>query len=75
MVGCGWVRFEELVGVVMKLLALTTGFWIGATMVANAFPTPFHPAPAPSIGTGVPVALAAGAMWCGMMLVKFWRRS
>jgi hypothetical protein len=59
----------------IRLLTLAAGFGIGSTMVANAFPTPLFPAPAPSIGTGVPVALAAGAVWCGMMLVRFWRRS
>ena len=31
-------------------------------------------APAP-VGAGVPVALAAGAVLCGTMLVKFLRRS
>jgi hypothetical protein len=35
----------------------------------------FCAAPAPSIGTGVPLALAAGGVMRGMMLVKFWRRS
>jgi hypothetical protein len=59
----------------IKLLTLAAGFGVGSTMVANAFPTPLFPAPAPSIGTGVPVALAACAVLCGMMLLKLWRRS
>jgi hypothetical protein len=64
----------------MKLLTLASGFFIGGATVAQAKPCPttiscLVGAPAPSIGTGVPVALAAGAVLCGMMLVKLWRQS
>jgi len=63
----------------MKFLTLATGFLISAASVANACPSPGCPnllaAPAPSIGAGVPVALAAGAVLCGSMLLKRWRRS
>ena len=65
----------------MRSLTLAGGFFIGAATVAQAKPicasvvSCLVGAPAPSIGTGVPVALAAGAVLCGMMLVKLWRRS
>jgi hypothetical protein len=61
----------------MRSLGLASGFFIGVSTVADACPLPFCllGAPAPSIGSGVPVALAAGAVLCGMMLVKLWRRS
>jgi hypothetical protein len=64
----------------MRFLTLATGFWVSAATVAQAKPCPSPVscvlgAPAPSIGAGVPVALAAGAVLCGMMLVRFWRRS
>lgn len=65
----------------MRSLALASGVFIGAATAAQAMPTCpslascVVGAPAPSIGTGVPVALAAGAVLCGMMLVRLWRRS
>jgi hypothetical protein len=59
----------------MRSLALASGFFIGIATVADACPLVLCAAPAPSIGSGVPVALAAGAVLCGAMLVKFWRRS
>ena len=59
----------------MRSLVLASGFFIGVATVANACPLALCGAPAPSIGTGVPVALAAGAVLCGAMLVKLWRRS
>jgi hypothetical protein len=63
----------------MRLLTLACGFFIAAATAAQAAPICAAAipcllgAPAPSIGTGVPVALAAGAVLCGMMLVKRWR--
>jgi len=66
----------------MKSLATT--MWLSVIGIASAqAATPsvcssvfcLHGAPAPSIGAGVPVALAAGAVLCGMMLVKLWRQS
>ncbi len=66
----------------MKLLALASGFFVFVATAAQAMPTcGTNPlaclvgAPAPSIGAGVPVALAAGAVLCGMMLLKLWRQS
>lgn len=59
----------------MRSLVLVSGFFIGVATVANACPLALCGAPAPSIGAGVPVALAAGAVLCGTMLVKLWRRS
>jgi hypothetical protein len=35
----------------------------------------WHGAPAPSIGTGIPVALVMGGVLLGMRLLKAWRRS
>jgi hypothetical protein len=70
--------FEDPWEVGMKLFALTAGFSIAAATAAEAaLPCSVCGvlgAPAPSIGSGVPVALAAGAVLCGMMLVKAWRR-
>jgi hypothetical protein len=62
----------------MRFLTLASGFWFGAATAANAYPCATAlcvGAPAPLIGSGVPVALAAGGVLCGMMLVKLWRRS
>jgi len=59
----------------MRSLALASGFFIAVATVADACPLNMCGAPAPSIGSGVPVALAAGAVLCGTMLVKLWRRS
>jgi hypothetical protein len=65
----------------MRFLTLASGFFIGGETVASAMPTCpsvascLVGAPAPTIGAGVPVALAAGVVLCGMMLVKLWRRS
>ena len=56
----------------MRSFILASGCLIGAATAAQAMPLG---APAPSIGAGVPVALAAAAVLCGMMLVRFWRRS
>ncbi len=66
----------------MKFLALASGSFVFVATAAQAMPTcgtsPLAclvGAPAPSIGAGVPVALAAGAVLCGMMLLKLWRQS
>ncbi len=67
----------------MKFLALASGSFLYLATAAHAMPTCGGPtplsclvgAPAPSIGAGVPVALAAGAVLCGMMLLKLWRQS
>jgi hypothetical protein len=64
----------------MRFLTLATGFWVSAATAVQAKPCPSPVlcvlgAPAPSIGAGLPVALAAGAVLCGMMLLRFWRRS
>jgi hypothetical protein len=65
----------------MRFLTLASGFLIGGGTVASAMPTCpsvvscLAGAPAPTIGAGVPVALAAGVVLCSMMLVKLWRRS
>jgi hypothetical protein len=63
----------------MRLLTLSSALWIGAANFAHAqaiLPCSVcKGVPAPSIGSGIPVALAAGAVLCGMMLVKRWRRS
>ena len=59
----------------MRSLVLANGFFIGIATAANACPLALCGAPAPSIGAGVPVALAAGAVLCGAMLVNLWRRS
>lgn len=56
----------------MRTLILASGYFIGAAAATQAMPLG---APAPSIGAGVPVALAAAAVLCGMMLVRLWRRS
>ena len=66
----------------MRLLTLSSALWIGAANFAQATILPCSTitcivkgVPAPSIGSGIPVALAAGAVLCGMMLVNRWRRS
>jgi hypothetical protein len=57
----------------MRLLAMfASGCLVDAVTAAQAMPLG---APAPSIGAGVPVALAAAAVLCAMMLVRLWRRS
>lgn len=56
----------------MRSLILASGSFISAATAAQAMPLG---APAPTIGAGVPVALAAAAVLCGMMLVRLWRRS
>ena len=58
----------------MRLLALASGLFMGAMTAASAAPL-LVGAPAPPIGSGIAVALAAGAVLSGMMLVKLWRRS
>lgn len=55
-----------------SLALLASGYLFAAATAAQAMP---RGAPAPSIGAGVPVALAAAAVLCGMMLVRLWRRS
>jgi hypothetical protein len=63
----------------MRFLTLATGFFVCAATVAQAMPclngSCLQGAPAPAIGAGAPVALAAGALLCARMLVKLWRRS
>ena len=65
----------------MRLLTLTGAFCIGAATVVQAtLPCSSvsclpHGAPALSIGPGIPFPLVVGAVLCGMMLVKSWRRS
>jgi hypothetical protein len=65
----------------MRFLALTAAFSIGVANVAQAATLAcsscglLRGAPAPEIGSGISVPLAAGAVLCGMMLVKSWRRS
>jgi hypothetical protein len=72
--GFGRVSFEE--GGV-KSLTLASGFFLAAATFAQAKPCwgVLCAAPTPSVGAGVPVALAAAAVLCGTMLVKLWRRS
>jgi len=66
----------------MKFLALASASFVFVATGAQAMPTcGINPllclvgAPAPSIGAGVPVALAAGAVLGGMMLLRLWRQS
>ena len=65
----------------MRLSTLTGAFCIGAaTAVQATLPCSSvsclpHDGPVPSIGPGIPLPLVAGAVLCGMMLVKSWRRS
>ena len=62
----------------MRLLTLASGFLAGGATFAQAMPCMTRlgcPAPAPSIGSGLPVALAAAVILCGAMLLKRWRRS
>jgi hypothetical protein len=64
----------------MRSLVLASGLLTALATVVQAKPCPtplacLVGAPAPSIGTGVPVALAAAAVLCGTMLVRFLRRS
>ena len=65
----------------MKSLATT--MWLSVIGIASAQAAPsvcssvfcLHAAPAPSIGAGVPVALAIGGILFGMRLLKTWRQS
>jgi hypothetical protein len=62
----------------MRFVTLASGFFVSSVTFAQAMPCMTHmgcPAPAPAIGSGVPVALAAAAVLCGTMLLKLWRRS
>ena len=66
----------------MKSIAIA--MWVSVVGIASAqAATPsvcsnvlcLHGAPAPSIGAGVPIALAIGGVLLGMRLLKSWRQS
>lgn len=69
----------------VKSFAVAVALYLGEIAAASATPHPhdcegfgplcFHGAPAPSIGSGVPVALAVGAVVLGMWFLKSRRRS
>ena len=65
----------------MRLSTLTGAFCIGAaTTVQATLPCSSvsclpYDGPVPSIGPDIPLPLVAGAVLCGMMQVKSWRRS
>jgi hypothetical protein len=56
----------------MSVIAITAAQ--AAPSTCSSVTCVLHGAPAPSMGAGVPIALAMGGLLLGMRLLKSWRR-